>query len=497
VWTLLALVAVVVSYLLNLLIGVLCIIVPLLVLPRSGLWGFLLLLFGGVAGITILWSSVPRRQKFKPPGVLLDLARHPKLAAEIESVATALAEPMPREVYLVLVPNAFVAESGGHGRILGLGLPLLGALTVSEFRAVLAHEFAHYYSGDTRLGPWLYSARASMVRVLTNLHTGGASAFLRALTAFVVIRIAYLGVFGAMRLYGKALLRVTNFLSRRQEYRCDELACHIGGSTAFIKALQSIHVASIAFAPFWKSEIEPAVAAGFCPPLADGFARFLNAPSIKKQTGGKLEQAMSEPRENEFDTHPPLAERIRRASGIHGFEGPREEGMAATLLEDPGQVEAQLIGFAAPAVKVSALRKMDWDTAASDVYAPLWQAAVTPHLDSLGKGSIGELPELVLAFQKNGPRIPDPPGMLLTRKQREDRTASILWMALSLALIKAGWVLHMQPGQRWIGRENQRLDPVALISGLRFGTTTPEQWRKLCEGLGISKIPMASDLDWT
>jgi hypothetical protein len=205
---------------------------------------------------------------------------------------------------------------------------------------------------------------------------------------------------------------------------------------------------------------------------------------------------MSEPRENEFDTHPPLAERIRRASGIHGFEGPREEGMAATLLEDPGQVEAQLIGFAAPAVKVSALRKMDWDTAASDVYAPLWQAAVTPHLDSLGKGFIGELPELVLAFQKNGPRIPDPPGMLLTRKQREDRTASILWMALSLALIKAGWVLHMQPGQRWIGRENQRLDPVALISGLRFGTTTPEQWRKLCESLGISKIPLASDLDW-
>jgi Zn-dependent protease with chaperone function len=460
VWTLLALVAVLISYLLNLLIGILCLILPFWVLERSPLWGILLLLFGAIAGITILWSSIPRPQKFKPPGVLLDLVKHPKLAAEIESIAAALAEPMPREVYLVLAPNAFVAEPGGRGRILGLGLPLLGALTVPQFRAVLAHEFAHFYSGDTRLGPWLYSARASMVRVLTNLHTGGASQFLRALTAFAVIRLAYIGVFGAMQQYGKALLRVTNFLSRRQEYRCDELACHIGGSAAFIKALQSIHVAALAFAPFWKSEVEPAVAVGFCPPLADGFARFLNVPSIKKQTGGKLDQAMSEPRENDFDTHPPLADRVRYAALISGAQELHNE-------------------------------ELDWDTAALPVFAPLWQAAVTPYVESLGSSSIGQLPELVRAFQKTPPRIPDPPGMLLTKQQREDRVASILWMALNLALIKAGWVLHIQPGQRWIGRENQRLEPVALISGLRFGTTSPEQWRKLCESLGVAEIPLA------
>lgn len=491
VWTLLALVAVLISYLLNLLIGILCLILPFWVLERSPLWGILLLLFGAIAGITILWSSIPRPQKFKPPGVLLDLVKHPKLAAEIESIAAALAEPMPREVYLVLAPNAFVAEPGGRGRILGLGLPLLGALTVPQFRAVLAHEFAHFYSGDTRLGPWLYSARASMVRVLTNLHTGGASQFLRALTAFAVIRLAYIGVFGAMQQYGKALLRVTNFLSRRQEYRCDELACHIGGSAAFIKALQSIHVAALAFAPFWKSEVEPAVAVGFCPPLADGFARFLNVPSIKKQTGGKLDQAMSEPRENDFDTHPPLADRVRYAALISGAQELHNEELAATLLEDLGDVEAQLIAFAAPAVKVAKLKKMDWDTAALHVFAPLWQAAVTPYVESLGSSSIGQLPELVRAFQKTPPRIPDPPGMLLTKQQREDRVASILWMALNLALIKAGWVLHIQPGQRWIGRENQRLEPVALISGLRFGTTSPEQWRKLCESLGVAEIPLA------
>jgi Zn-dependent protease with chaperone function len=399
---------------------------------------------------------------------------------------------MPREVYLVIAPNAFVAERGRRGRILGLGLPLLGTLTVSQFRAVLAHEFAHFYSGDTRLGPWLYSARASMVRVLTNLHTGRVSGFLRALTTFLIIRIAYTVVFGAMRLYGKALLRVTNFLSRRQEYRSDELACHIGGSAAFIKALQSIHVASISFAPYWKSEIEPALAAGFRPPLADGFARFLNAPSIKKQTSSKLDEAMSNPRENEFDTHPPLADRIRFASLIPDREGAGKEEPAATLLENLSAAEAQLIALVAPAVKVSALRTMDWDSAASNVYAPLFQAAVKPYIESLGNCSIGEFPELVQALKTTPPRIPDPPGKLLTNQQREDRLATALWMALSLALIRAGWVLHTQPAHRWIERGNQRLDPVALVVGLRVGTTSPEQWRKLCQSLEIEEVPLVS-----
>jgi len=123
VWTLLALVAVLISYLLNLLIGILCLILPFWVLERSPLWGILLLLFGAIAGITILWSSIPRPQKFKPPGVLLDLVKHPKLAAEIESIAAALAEPMPREVYLVLAPNAFVAEPGDAGEFLALVCP--------------------------------------------------------------------------------------------------------------------------------------------------------------------------------------------------------------------------------------------------------------------------------------------------------------------------------------------------------------------------------------
>src|SRR5262249_12562420 len=131
----------------------------------------------GMAG-TILWSLVPRRDKFEPPGPLLDRSAQPRLFAEIEQIAAALDESLPSEVYLIPDVNAYVGDRGGlmgigSHRIMGLGLPLLSLLTVSEFRAVLAHEFAHYYGGDTRLGPWVYKTRRAMIRTIENLASLG------------------------------------------------------------------------------------------------------------------------------------------------------------------------------------------------------------------------------------------------------------------------------------------------------------------------------------
>jgi Zn-dependent protease with chaperone function len=75
--------------------------------------------------------------------------------------------------------NAFVGDRGGimgfgSRRIMGLGLPLLALLNISEFRAVLAHEFAHYYGGDTRLGPWVYKTRMAIIRVFQSVGSLGA-----------------------------------------------------------------------------------------------------------------------------------------------------------------------------------------------------------------------------------------------------------------------------------------------------------------------------------
>src|SRR5690242_10305953 len=61
-----------------------------------------------IAAFAILWSILPRFDKFPPPGPKLARDKHPKLFDEIETVARATRQAMPAEVYLVPDVNAWV-----------------------------------------------------------------------------------------------------------------------------------------------------------------------------------------------------------------------------------------------------------------------------------------------------------------------------------------------------------------------------------------------------
>jgi heat shock protein HtpX len=223
-----------------------CVVLSLWLLVAYPNLQTVLLFLGGVAVAGImLWSMVPRRDKFVAPGVLLDQAAHPKLFRELGAIASSLHEPTPREVYLIAEPNAWVADRGGFmgigsRRVMGIGLPLLGALSLMQFRAILAHEFAHYYGGDTRLAPWVYKAQSSMVRTFKGLgsiegtHLPGALVFVFAIATLV------------LSWYWRLFLRAINSVSRRQEYRADELACIVSGKQAFLGGLTTTHQPSYA-----------------------------------------------------------------------------------------------------------------------------------------------------------------------------------------------------------------------------------------------------------
>jgi heat shock protein HtpX len=136
----------------------------------------LLFLIGVFMAGTMLWSVRPRRHKFHSPGPLVERSSHPRLFEELESIARALNERMPEEVYLLADVNAWVASRGGvmgicSRRVIGIGFPLLSILNVSQFRAVLAHEFGHSYRGDARLGPLVYKTRRAMVRAMENMNS--------------------------------------------------------------------------------------------------------------------------------------------------------------------------------------------------------------------------------------------------------------------------------------------------------------------------------------
>ena len=76
-----------------------------------------LTVFGFIGAIVILWSVFPRVDHFEPPGPRLSRKKFPALFQEIEKMAQATGQSMPRDVYLIPAVNAFVAERGGfHGK---------------------------------------------------------------------------------------------------------------------------------------------------------------------------------------------------------------------------------------------------------------------------------------------------------------------------------------------------------------------------------------------
>src|SRR5256885_4262760 len=219
------------SYIFVVLLAAACVYLPYLAVHNLEYLQFqLLVLFlaGVVIACTMLWSILPRRVKFEPPGVLLERSAQPRLFAELDNIAASLNEPTPHEVYLMAQVNAFVADRGGilrfrSRRIMSIGLPLFSILTVSEFRGILAHEFAHYYSGDTGLGPLVYKAQSAMIRNLQNIDS------LQKIGRIGAAQILYLIVNFILTHQLTLFLRVINFISREKEHRVDELACLIAG----------------------------------------------------------------------------------------------------------------------------------------------------------------------------------------------------------------------------------------------------------------------------
>jgi heat shock protein HtpX len=215
-----------------------------------------------IAGFLILWSILPRFDRFEAPGLRITKEQEPRLFAEISSIAQATGQTMPHEVYLAPEVNAWVAQRGGIAglgsrRVMTLGLPLMGLLTVSQFRAVLAHEFGHYHAGDTKLGPWIYRTRATIVRTVKTL--GSHRSFL-----------AYLSYL--FKWYAEMFLRITLAISRAQEYAADQLAARFAGSKSLVEGLKQLHRGDVAWRGYLQFEVGPVISAGFIPPISAGLA---------------------------------------------------------------------------------------------------------------------------------------------------------------------------------------------------------------------------------
>jgi Zn-dependent protease with chaperone function len=224
-----------------LLIGIIATLLVMVALRENQGSGSALILFFATGILFFGWWVVIRhflvRRISAPTGVGLSPQEVPVLFQTMSALAAEIGAPMPHQVLLSAEMNASIVEQPRFGlvgwsrRYLIIGLPLLDTLSPDEFRAVLAHEFAHFSHQDGRVGHWLYRVRRVWGALVEDFNENSSSGGL-----FRKLLIAFFNWWWP-RFNSRAFL-----LSRSQEYEADAVAARIVSRHALACSLRRFRV---------------------------------------------------------------------------------------------------------------------------------------------------------------------------------------------------------------------------------------------------------------
>ncbi|MFG3013477.1 M48 family metalloprotease [Streptomyces cinerochromogenes] len=302
------------------------------------------------------------------PGIPVTEADEPRLWTLVRDIAAAAGTRAPDRIVLTGEVNAAVSE---NPRLLGLlpgprrlylGVPLLTGLTEAQLRSVLAHEFGHFTGGDTRLSALVVRGRVQIARVIGQFHEKAddkvaadrarqerASAK-RVAKGKKAKQVDTTGVGATYRTmariytaYGKFYLRASLSTARGQEFAADLTAARIAGRDATASALREIPVLSASHDFYLESYATLGLQARLMPPRGEffgGFGRLLTARELEL---ADLRSELPEEPAGPYDSHPPIAERVRRIEALPA-DGRTDEarGAALSLLSDPARTLAAL-----------------------------------------------------------------------------------------------------------------------------------------------------------
>lgn len=430
-------------------------------------------LFAAITVGVVLWSVFPRRVRMDDPGVPLTRQQAPRLWRMIEEIAGKAGQPLPKQVFLVPEINAFVAQRNswlgfGGERILGIGLPLLQVLTVPETKAVLAHEFGHFHGGDTRLGPFLYKVHAAMARTIVNLKQADSP------------------VHKPFEWYGLLFLRLTNAISRAQEFAADALSVRLVGLAPAQSALQRVGQVGPLFDAYLEREYFPVLNRGLRPPMIAGFATFLGSTRIRQAQVEIGEEAM-QARGNPYDTHPPLPQRLAAAAEVDEAGPERSEGpIGTTLLDGLPALEDAVLRFLTGKGDVLKVPKGDWaDT--GPLFAGQWRDLAKDLAPGLEASTTAELPRWTKELETFAKKV----AKDVPTEQRRNFGTWCLGALLGAALVQNGWRAVTGPGEPvLVERDGEQLDPLQLANDAVSGKLATPAWQELCERHGIAALPL-------
>ncbi len=229
------------------------------------LWWVVSGLASGVLCIFLVKGLFKRQRMDQALLVEITEQEEPELFAFIRQLCRDTQAPFPHRVYLapevnaaVFYHNSFFSLFLPTPKNLLIGLGLVNELNLSEFKAVLAHEFGHFSQNSMKLGSYVYTAN----RIIGDIVFGrdwldDVVAWVGRLDLRLAIFVwGFTGVLWGVRKTLQGLFQLINFansaLSRQMEFNADLVAVSVTGSDALVHSLARLDLASQALTLTWQ-----------------------------------------------------------------------------------------------------------------------------------------------------------------------------------------------------------------------------------------------------
>ncbi len=261
-----------------------------------------------------------------PEGIPLRREDTGCLADAVEKVRRAVRGPRVHAVLLTGDFNACVVQVprlgifGWYRNYLVVGLPLMLALSPSQFEAVLAHEMAHLSGSHGRFGAWIYRIRKTwygLVEALVREKRWGAFVF----TRFFRWYAPYFGAYSFV-------------LARANEYDADRCSADCVGADAAAQALVAVSVeGALLDETYWPAILRQAGDRPDPPFPFREMERSLGAVAAAESAGACLARVLAR-KTGSDDTHPCLSDRLAAIGREARLPGPAAESAARRFLRE-------------------------------------------------------------------------------------------------------------------------------------------------------------------
>ena len=210
---------------------------------------------GAIAGSIMLFvftlKFIFKLKNPKPQNrIKLNKKDHESLWAFVDQICKETGAPKPKNIYVDPDVNAYVSYSNiwlslflPIKKELTIGLGLVNSLNLSEFKAVITHEFGHFAQRAMKIGSYINSANTIIHGMIYSrdkwddvLDQWRASDIRLSAAAWIITPVIWV-IRQVLALFYQFLNIMYSSLSREMEFNADKVAVSTSGSEAIISSL--------------------------------------------------------------------------------------------------------------------------------------------------------------------------------------------------------------------------------------------------------------------